>query len=50
MARPEKKSDHSSPFERFQKLTKDLLSVPREELQKKLDKYEREKHKRKKRG
>ncbi len=36
-----------TPFERFQKLTKDLLSVPREELQKKLDKYKRQKAKRK---
>jgi hypothetical protein len=36
-----------SPFERFENLTKGLLAVPREELQKKLDKYNRKKAKRK---
>ncbi len=33
--------------ERFEKLTKRLLAVPRKELQAKLDKYNREKAKRK---
>jgi hypothetical protein len=37
-----------SPFERFEKLTKALLAVPRKELQAKLDKYALEKSKRKK--
>ena len=45
MAKQATKNDGLSPFERFEKLTKELLSVPREELQKKLDKYKREKNK-----
>jgi hypothetical protein len=46
MAKP-KNNDHPSPFERFEKFTKALITVPREELQKKLDKYKREKSKKK---
>jgi hypothetical protein len=42
-----KPAKHSSPFDRFQQLTKALTAVPRKELQAKLDKYEREKAKEK---
>jgi hypothetical protein len=47
MAKPAKKIEPLSPFRRFEQLTKRLLAVPREELQKKLDKYNKEKSKRK---
>jgi hypothetical protein len=37
MAKSEKSVDPLSPFNRFQKLTKALLAVPRREIQDKLD-------------
>jgi hypothetical protein len=46
MAKPAKKTEGPSPFERFEQLTKRLLDVPRKEIQAKLDKYKREKSKR----
>jgi hypothetical protein len=47
MAKPAKGIESPSPFQRFEELTKRLLAVPRKELQDKLDKYKREKSKRK---
>jgi hypothetical protein len=38
---------HPSPFERFKRTVKDLLSVSRKELQAEMDKYKRQKIKRK---
>jgi hypothetical protein len=37
-----------SPFERFEHFAKALVSVPRKELQDKLEKHKREKHKKRK--
>ena len=42
MTKP-KTTKPQSPFERFQNLTKALLSVPHKELQEKLDKYKQKK-------
>jgi hypothetical protein len=45
MAKTEKSRDHLSPFERFKKVTKEILSVSRKELQEEMDKFKREKSK-----
>ncbi len=51
MNKSPKASDGPGSFERFEKIAKGLIAVPRRELQEKLDKYRREKQKaRKKRA
>jgi len=41
------KSQAESPFQRFKKATKEILSVSRKDLQEEMDKFKREKSKRK---
>jgi len=41
------KAEKDKPFQTFQKLTKHLLSVPRTELQKKLDNFKQRRRKKK---
>lgn len=48
MNKSPKASDGPRSFERFHKVLKGLVAVPRKELQEKLDKYRREKEKAKK--
>jgi len=43
VSKVEKAERDLSAFERFEKFTKALVAVPRKELQKKLDRYKKEK-------
>lgn len=46
MKNPQPKTPKSNEFTRFEELTRKLVSVPKSEIEKQKDRYEREKEKR----